>query len=333
MKKLAASLILGTSVLFALPAQAGTVTIYTPFEEWAVKLIQQDLDNRGMDIQLEFYRSASVELNMLFTQEQQAGLARVDYIMIDPDYLEVYKEQGYLLKHPVANADQFPAAAIDPDGYWFAVEYSPMFMVYNTNLLKGDKVPTSWRDMTDPSLKDLVGMADPRTSTAVQFPITFWTKTLAETIGEPQYGWSFVEDLAKNNPRLSNGHTQLTDMVITGEIAVAPLMMGPVIKPIKAGEPLGIALPKEGAPMQVTGAAVAANAPHMADAIKLHEFLASEDGQRLIYEKLGKLVANRGVKQVLPDGTSMDGFDGTRLVISKELREDNLDRIVKILGL
>lgn len=333
MRKLAASLTLGTSLLLALPAQAGTVTIYTPFEEWAVKLIQEELDNRGMDIQLEFYRSASVELNMLFEQEQKAGLARVDYVMIDPDYLEIYKKQGYLLKHPIANADEFPAAAIDPDGHWFAVEYSPMFMVYNTNLIKGDDVPTSWRDMTDPRFKDLVGMADPRTSTAVQFPITYWTKTLAETIGEPEYGWSFVEDLAKNNPRLSSGHTQLTDMVITGEIAIAPLMMGPVLNPMEAGEPLGIALPKEGAPMQVTGAAVAANAPHMADAVKLHEFFASEEGQRLIYEKVGKLVAHPGVKQTLPDGTRMDGFKGTRLVISDEQRAENLDRIVDIFGL
>src|SRR5690606_24294963 len=97
-----------------------------------------------------------------------------------------------------------------------------------TNLLKGDEVPTSWRDLADPRLKNLIGMADPRTSTAIQFPLTYWTAVLGEEIGEPEFGWPFIEEMAQNNPQLSTGHTQLTDMVMTGEIAVAPIMLAPV---------------------------------------------------------------------------------------------------------
>lgn len=333
MGKLTASIALGAGMLVALPAMAGTVTMYTPWEEWAIDLLQEEIDSRDLDIQIEFYRSAGVELDMLFSQEQQAELARVDYVMMDPDYLEIYKERGYLHQSPIENADEFDPGAIDPDGYWFAVEYSPMFMVYNTNLLQGDDVPTSWRDMTDSRFENLIGMADPRTSTAIQFPLTYWTDTLAQSIGEPEYGWSFVEDLAQNNPRLATGHSQLTDMVITGEIAVAPLMMGPVLNPMEAGEPLGIALPEEGAPMQIVGGAVVENAPNRDDAIRLHEFLASEDGQRAIFERAQKLVGHNNVEQILPDGTTLDGFERARLVISDEQRSENLDRIVQILGL
>lgn len=333
MNALKATVALGVILTATLPASAGVVTMYTPWEEYAVEILQEELDSRGIDIQIEFYRSASVELDMLFSNEQQANLARVDYVMMDPDYLEQYKEKGYLYHHPIQNADEFDPGAVDPEGYWFAVEYSPMFMVYNTNLLKGDDVPTSWRDMTDPRYENLVGMADPRTSTAIQFPLTYWTDVLSERIGEPEYGWSFVEDLAKNKPRLSNGHSQLTDMVIRGEIAVAPLMMGPVLTPMNEGEPLGISLPEEGAPMQIVGAAVAENAPNREDAIKLHEFLASEDGQRIIYEKVQKLVGHNGVEQVLPDGTSLEGFNRNRLVISGEQRIENVERFVKIMGL
>ncbi len=323
---------LAAAILAAAPVSAGELTIYTPWVEENMGLLQEELDRQGLDIQITFYRSASVELNMLFTTEQAAGIQKVDYIMIDPDYLEIYKERGYLHHYTPEGLDQFAEAAVDPEGYWFSLEYSPMFLVYNTNLLKGDEVPTSWRDLADPRLKNLIGMADPRTSTAIQFPLTYWTAVLGEEIGEPEFGWPFIEEMAQNNPQLSTGHTQLTDMVMTGEIAVAPIMLAPVLEPMRRGEPLGIALPEEGAPMQIVAGAIVENAANREDAIKLHEFFASQEGQQFIHS-LGMPVGHLGVEQTLPDGTDLRDVKGVRLEITQEQREENTERFVEIMGL
>lgn len=332
MRRLKLAAVLTSGLLSTMPAWAGEITMYVPWVEENMTALQNELDRRGMDIKVNYYRSASVELDMLFTNEQRGGLHKADYIMMDPDYLETYKKAGYLHKHQPNGLNEFPASAVDPDGYWFALEYSPMFLVYNTNLLKGDQVPTSWRDLADPRFKNLIGMADPRTSTAIQFPLTYWTAVLGERIGEPEYGWPFLEEMAKNNPQLSTGHSQLTDMVMTGEIAVAPLMLAPVLPAMKNGEPLGIALPKEGAPLQIVAGSVVESAPNREDAIKLHDFFASLEGQTFI-QSLGIPVAHKGVNQVLPDGTDLSGVEGHRLEISEEQRRNNVERFVEIMGL
>ncbi len=268
-------------------------------------------------------------MNTTFRNEMIAGLAKADFVMADLDDLIAHKEAGYLLHRPLPNADDYVPAAIDPDGFWVPLTYSPFFMAYNTNVVAPEDVPDSWADLADPKFRNLIAMADPRTAVAVQFPLTYWTSVLSEEDG---FGWEFVERLAEQDPMLATGHTQLVDMLIRGEAGIIPIMLNPVLAPLMNGEPLGIATAKEGAPIALVAGAVVHNAPNMDDAIKLFDWFASIEGQQFL-DDINVTTAHLGIEQELPDGTDLRRYESMLLSVSPEQRESNTQRIIELFDL
>jgi iron(III) transport system substrate-binding protein len=289
--------------------------------------LQAAMDEAGLDIQMTFYRAAGIEMNATFVNEQVAGLNRADYIMADADDLINHINAGYLLAQPLANRADFVESSLHPEDYWVPIEYSPFFIAYNTNLVKPEDVPDSWRDLADPKFKNLLAMADPRTSVAIQYPLTYWTQTLAA-----DFGWDFVKELGAQEPMLTTGHSQLVDMLVRGEAAVIPVMLAPVLAPLQNGEPIAVALAKEGGPISLVAGAVVKSAPHQADAIKFHNWLASAEGQQAV-ASYGIAVAYKPIDQRLPDGTDLRQFDATRLSVPPDVRADNIERVIEAFGL
>ncbi len=315
------------ALFVAAPAVAAPLTLYTPWPEDRLMALQQAMDEQGLDIQITFYRAAGVEMNTTFANEQRAGLYRADYIMADADDLINHIEADLLSEQPVADPDAFVESALDPTNHWVPVEYSPFFIAYNTNLVQGEDIPDSWRDLANPKFRDMIAMADPRTSVAIQYPITYWTQTLAD-----DFGWEFVEELGAQNPLFATGHQQLVDMLIRGEAAMIPVMLAPVLNPMVNGEPIAVALASEGAPISLLGGAVVETAPNKDTAIQFHEWLGSEAGQQVL-DDLDLAIAFKSIDQTLPDGTDLRQFESTRLAVPADLRASNLERVSAAFGL
>ncbi len=321
-----------TALLVPASAMAGELTVYTPWPDHQIFALQDALDAEGMDIQIEFYRASGVEMNATFANEQTAGLAKADFVMADVDDMAHHKEAGYLLHRPLPNAADYVPSAIDPDGFWVPLTYSPFFMAYNTNLIAPEDKPTSWADMADPRYRNLIAMADPRTAVAVQYPLTYWTTVLAEEHGEDEFGWGFIDRLAEQEPMLATGHSQLVDMLIRGEAGIIPIMLNPVLAPLMNGEPVGIALAEEGAPISLVAGAVVHNAPNMEDAVRLFDWFASVEGQQFL-DDINLPSAHLGIDQVLPDGTDLRQYNSMRLPVAEDVRASNTERVIAAFGL
>ncbi len=314
-------------------SMASELTIYTPWTADKLAALQTELDRRDMDIKLNIFRSGAVELDTVFTTEMNAGLQKADYVMANTDILEVYKGKGWLHQLSTQKAEDYIEGTTDPDGYWASVEVTPIFIVYNTKKLEGDAIPRKWVDLADPRYKDIVGMSDPRTTTSSQYPLTYWTSVLNKELGEPPYGWTFIEKLAENKPVLATGSAQLADLVITGEIAVSAIPLSHVYNHLKAGEPIAIALPEEGLPISVLAGSVVENAPNREDAIKLHDFFSSQEGQQFIAETIGTTVGHRGVEQALPNGSKMNELKLVPVQFTPELQKENTRHFIEAMGL
>lgn len=308
-------------------ACAESLTVYSNWPRDAMDQLKDAFTAKYPSIDMTYYRAAGAELSTQFLSEEQMGTGKADYIISDVDFMELFKDRGYLMKYQPKDIARFNPDAVDPDGYWITLDFGPYVIVYNTQSVSKADAPKAWKDLLDPKWKNKIGMCDPRTSAGIQVPLTYWTKNLAAR-GKP-YGWPFVEALGKQDPTLTSGHRQLSDLVVTGEVAIAAEMPVSFITPaIKNGEPIKIVWPEEGSPTSPNAGAIVAGTPHVDAAKKFHDYLASVEGQQFLADHWGTNPANRDVKFVTPDGKNLSDVTIKRVQIDPKDRKTNTEKFM-----
>jgi putative spermidine/putrescine transport system substrate-binding protein len=71
------------------------------------------------------------------------------------------KEADVVADYKPAHWDEVPADLKDPDGAWFTIHSGTLGFMVNTDALGGKPVPRSWKDLTKPEYKGMVGYLDP----------------------------------------------------------------------------------------------------------------------------------------------------------------------------
>lgn len=320
------------SLAMAVPAMAqDTLTVYSNWPREAMDQLKAAFEANHPEYTLDYYRAAGAELSTQFLTEQQFGTGRADYIISDVDFMEIFKDRGYLHQHVPEGIANTQPDAVDEDGYWIATDFGPYVIVYNTNAVSEDEAPSSWADILDPQWANRIGLADPQTSAGIQVPITYWTVNLAEQ-GEP-YGWSFIERLAAQNPTLVSGHRQLVDLVVTGEVAIAGQMPLSFITPaMNQGEPVAIVWPEEGSPTSPNSGAIVSGAANLDGAVALHEYLASAEGQQFLADNWGTVPSHLETNFMTPDGLTLEDIDIRRVHIDADARTANTERFMSYMN-
>lgn len=319
-----------TAIAITMPglALAEDLTLYSNWPRERLEVLRQAFAEVHPEVNLQYFRAGNAALATIFATEMEQGVGRADYITSDVDFVEVWKEAGYLEANVPAGVADLLEDSIDPDGYWIPLDFSPYVMVYNTNFVSEDEAPTSWTDLIDPKWSGRIGFADPRLAAGAQIPMRYWTENLAESVGAP-FGWEFVEAFANQDLTLTTGHPQLADFVVTGEVWIAASIGIANLKvPYENGEPIRIVWPEEGSPGNIIAGAIVRDAPNPEAAVKLHEFLASTEGQRVIGDDLGLVPSTTAVDFAAPDGRTLDEIERHRVTIPEELREGNTQRFI-----
>ncbi len=316
------SLILAAAIFAAPSAYAEEIVVYSNLARDAMDQLKQDFEDANPGTTMTYYRAAGAELSTQFLSEQQLGTGKADYIISDVDFMEIFKERGYLSANAPAELSKFNPEALDKDGVWIPLDFAPYIIVYNTKAVSEADAPKGWKDIIDPKWTGRIGLADPRTSAGIQIPLTFWTKDLADK-GTP-YGWPFVEALGKLKPTLVSGHRQLVDLVVTGEVAIAGQMpLSFIASAVEKGEPVKIAWPEEGSPATISGGAIVEGARHPEGAQKMHDYLASLRGQQFLSDNWGSVPSHKDAKFTTPDGKTLADITIKRVIIPQDLRTSN----------
>lgn len=316
------SLIITAAMLAAPSVYAEEVVVYSNWARDAMDQLKQDFEDANPGTTMTYYRAAGAELSTQFLSEQQLGTGKADYIISDVDFVEIFKDRGYLEPNTPAELSKFNPEALDEDGVWVPLDFAPYVIVYNTKAVSDDEAPQAWKDIIDPEWTNRIGLADPRTSAGIQIPLTFWTQNLKDE-GAP-YGWPFVEALGKLNPTLVSGHRQLVDLVVTGEIAIAGQMpLSFIASAIERGEPVKIAWPEEGSPATISAGAIVKGAQNPEGALKVHEYIASLRGQQFLSDHWGSVPSHEDAEFTTPDGKTLADITIKRVVIPQELRTSN----------
>jgi len=161
---LAALATAGLGLVAGLAHAADTLNVYSIWpENWARPMFEEF--EKATDIKVNFVRFSSGEALARVIAEKNNP--RVDVLFGGP--VETFAagiKEGIFEPYKPATFDKLPARFKDKDAYWIAIADDPLVFMSNNKFLKDAnlKAPASWNDLLNPAYKNMLQMADARTS-------------------------------------------------------------------------------------------------------------------------------------------------------------------------
>jgi iron(III) transport system substrate-binding protein len=157
-------LLLGLGALASPAAAADTLNAYSIWpENWARPMLQEFEKTTG--IKVNFVRFSSGEALARVIAEK--GNPRVDVLFGGP--VETFAagiKEGIFEPYKPPSFNALPARFKHAEGYWVAIADDPLVFMTNAKFLRENnlKPPASWEDLLNPAYKNMLQMADARTS-------------------------------------------------------------------------------------------------------------------------------------------------------------------------
>lgn len=184
----------------------------------------------------------------------------------------------------------------------------PSVIMVNTKLIGNVKVE-GYQDLLNPALKGKIAFADPsKSSSSFEHLINM---LYAMGKGDPDKGWGYVADLAKNlDGKLLSGSSAVYKGVADGEYTVGLTFEEGAATYVKSKAPVKIVYMKEGVISQTDGSAIIKGAKNMDNAKKFIDFISSKETQTLIATQLNR----RSVRKDAPPGEGLMPMEQIKLI-------------------
>ncbi|MGB6129388.1 MAG: ABC transporter substrate-binding protein [Psychrilyobacter sp.] len=192
--------------------------------------------------------------------------------------LNSYKE--YFAPYKTASHDRIDPLFRDPEDKWFGFALLPMVIIYNTDLVTGDDIPTSWADVTNPKWKGKVAMASPVKSGS-SYTIT---ATLLTAFGkDTESGFDFIKKFIANlDGKILGSSSGVPKGVVDKEYYIGLAHEKGAIKYKNAGGHLGIVYPSEGTSAVPDSAALIKGAVNEENAKLFLDYIVSKEVQKTL---------------------------------------------------
>ncbi len=245
----------------------------------------------------EYVRISTDKFIPVVMTEFQAGRLLADVIQGPLPILQILKKEGVLGTYVSPQSINYPEWTRDPDGViqLFGIEY--VCILYNTELVKPEEVPTSYKDLADLKWKGKIVMPDPTThATTIS-----WLVGLKENnVFASEEEWlAWLKGLADNEPMFVASFGPTPDPIARGEKALGISMPKYIIT--KAPAPLMWANVVEGLFGSPRAIAIVKNPKHPNAAKLFIDFWLSRETATLLAEKVGEYVLYEGVYPPIPN--------------------------------
>jgi iron(III) transport system substrate-binding protein len=223
-------------------------------------------------VKVSTWRSGSENILQRVGTEARANKFAVDIVQNNaPEQEAAHRER---LLQPVASpylADLIPGA-LAPHKDWVGITLDVYSAAYNTNKVKKEELPRTYRDLLDPRWKGRVSM---------EAEDQAWFATLVEALGEPQGTRLLDEIIASNGVTVRKGHSLLTSLVASGEVPLALTVYSwnPAQLKVKGAPVEGFLIQPVVA--QYSAVSMLKNAPHPNAAALFYDFVLNE-GQQIL---------------------------------------------------
>jgi iron(III) transport system substrate-binding protein len=279
----------GSPELIAAAKKEGKLVYYTAnFAEVEQEVIKA-FNKRFPEVKVEMVRAPGGQLITRVKTEAAAGKLSADVIDHSDRALMIGLVDLFQDYAPPNGADYRPDALISPKLWPRAtIVWS---IAYNTELVKNP--PRSWMDLTKPEYGNKqIGQVFAASGG------TTWTRIMFE---RQVLGEDYWKKQAATNPVLYPSGAPTSDSLVRGEISIAPLLYNIVYTKKKAGAPIQIFFPPEGAPVNPYASGIPKTATHPNAAKLFLNWNLSVEGQTFMIKELGNLTSLKTVP-VYPEG-------------------------------
>jgi iron(III) transport system substrate-binding protein len=230
----------------------------------------------GIEVQVE--RSGSERLFQRIAQEFASGIRAGDVVnSADAAHFLPWKKSSWLM--PFVTEDMvkhFPPYYRDPDGMFATTRVWLSSIAYNTNLVKPDDAPKSFKDLLDPKWAGKMVKGHPAYSGTIM-------TTTFQLVRE--LGWEYFEALAKRRVMQVQSSTDPPKKLALGERAVmADGNEYNVVLLKEAGQPVEPVYPTEGTPTISGPTGIFVTAPHPNAARLFQAWLHTRETQQFFVD-------------------------------------------------
>jgi len=262
--------------ILAAAKKEGQVTFYSSLDVPLINQLKAAFENK-YGIKFNFLRLSSTVLFNRAVQEFDIGANAVDVIetAVVSQFEDMKAKQMLRSFMPASMGLIRNPANYDPGHYWHAGRILLSSLNYNKDLLKGDMVPKTWKDLTDPKYMDKL-MQGHMKGGGGSSPIIDYNLV-------KMYGWQYFEGLQKNNTLTLQSCVQF-DLLARGERLLIPCDFMQSYTARLMNLPIAAVLPQDGVFFYPGPAAVLAKAPHPNAAKVLINWFLSPEGQTILVQ-------------------------------------------------
>jgi len=275
--------------LLAAARKEGSITFYTTIAEKDLVTIVRPFEKK-YQIKVDIWRAGTDKVLQRTLSEAAARRFEVDAIHFGSPEMEALHREKIL--QPVASPHfkELIPGAVPAHREWVATILSVWVQAYNTNLIKREDLPRSYRDLLDPKWKGKLG---------IEAKNQEWFWTVSEELGGDAGIKFFRELVARNGMSVRQGHSLLTNMVASGEVPLALTVYNYLAEGAKQkGAPVDwFAI--EPAVARSNAIGIARRAPHPNAALLFHDYMITEAQQYFV--SLDYVPTNASVPSPLKD--------------------------------
>ncbi len=258
--------------LLAAARKEGSITFYTTIAEKDLVTIVRPFEKK-YHIKIDIWRAGTDKVLQRTLSEAAARRFEVDAIHFGSPEMEALHRERIL--QPVASPHfkELIPGAVPAHREWVATILSVWVQAYNTNLIKREDLPRSYRDLLDPKWKGKLG---------IEAKNQEWFWTVSEELGGDAGIKFFRELVARNGMSVRQGHSLLTNMVASGEVPLALTVYNYLAEGAKQkGAPVDwFAI--EPAVARSNAIGIARRAPHPNAALLFHDYMITEAQQYFV---------------------------------------------------
>ena len=272
-----------TPFLFAATVFASEVVVYTSVDQFFSEPILELFEQRtGIQVKAVYDVEAAktVGLTNRLLAEKKHPRADVFWNSEIARTIALQKKDiftPYLSSERTGIPEQFK----DKAGYWTGFSCRARVLIYNTDMLQKDELPSSLQELTHPTWRGKVAMAYPLLGTAATH-----MGALYAVMGQEK-AESFLRDLKKNNILIVAGNSVVRDVVAAGEVPLGITDTDDVHVAMLRKKPVAMIFPDQqtvGAFLIPNTVALIKGGPHPETGKKLIDFLLSPEVENLLAE-------------------------------------------------
>src|SRR5882762_8160398 len=128
------------------------------------------------------------------------------------------KKEGVVSGYKPAHWGDIPDGLKDPEGAWFTIHSGTLGLMVNVDALKGKPVPKSWKDLTNPQYKGLVGYLDPASAFVGYVGAVAVNQAMGGDLTNFDRAIKYFAELQKNQPIVPKQTSYAR--VLSGEIPI-----------------------------------------------------------------------------------------------------------------